>query len=384
MFLCFLMLGLTSFGGPVAHLGYFRDELVVRRRWIDEAGYAELITLCQFLPGPASSQVGFGLGLMRGGMLGGLAAWAGFTLPSAILLVAFAGGAIPLAGLNGQALVHGLKLVAVAVVAHAVWTMARSLAPDALRRVVAVAALVMVVLIGGPWVQFAAMVMGAGAGLALGRMQREPPADRIAIRVGRRTGIACLAGFGLLLLALPLVAGLTGNRAVAMFDAFYRSGALVFGGGHVVLPLLQAEVVGNGWVGAGAFLTGYGAAQAVPGPLFSIAAYLGWSMAQPPAGLAGAGIALVAVFLPGLLLVAGVLPFWHRVRAAPGAQAALRGANAAVVGVLAAALYDPVWIGAVGDPADAGIALLGLLGLLVGVRPVMIVIGIVAAALLVG
>jgi chromate transporter len=382
VFLAFLALGLTSFGGPIAHLGYFRDAFVVRRRWIDEAGYADLIALCQFLPGPASSQVGFALGLMRGGVLGGLAAWTAFTLPSALLMVGVAWGAAALAGPAGLALVHGLKLVAVAVVAHAVLGMARSLTPDLARRLIALGALAVVVGVGGVFAQLGVIAVGGGLGLALCRSAMATQMPSAESRGSRRSGIACLLVFALLLLLLPVAAQSIGNPAVAVFDSFYRSGALVFGGGHVVLPLLQAELVPNGRIGSGAFLTGYGAAQAMPGPLFSFAAYLGWSMAVPPNGLAGSGLALVAVFLPGLLLVAGVLPFWERTRCAPGVQAAMRGANAAVVGILAAALYDPVWIGAVRNLGDVVIALFGFVALIRGVRPLIVVIGVSGTATL--
>ncbi|PZN97203.1 MAG: chromate transporter [Alphaproteobacteria bacterium] len=384
VFLAFLKLGLTAFGGPVAHLGYFRDELVVRRRWIDEAGYADLVALCQFLPGPASSQVGFALGLRRGGFAGGLAAWTAFTLPSAILLAGFAYGAAFLAGPTGLALVHGLKLVAVAIVAHAVWGMARSLAPDLPRGLIAVAAFALVLVAGGVAGQLGAIAVGAVAGLAIGRSPTPPSQVAGGFRVGRTTALACIGAFAALLVALPLAVAATGNQGVAVFDAFYRSGALVFGGGHVVLPLLQAEVVPTGWISDDRFLAGYGAAQAVPGPLFAFAAYLGWSMATVPNGIAGAAIALVAVFLPGLLLVTGALPFWDRLRARPNARAAMRGTNAAVVGILAAALYDPVWTGSVRNLVDAGIALLGLLALLKGARPWQVVAGVTAAAMVVG
>lgn len=381
VFRAFLRLGLTSFGGPVAHLGYFRDELVVRRRWVDEAGYADLIALCQFLPGPASSQVGFALGLRRAGPLGGLAAWAAFTLPSALLLGAFAYGATSLSGPVGQAIVQGLKLVAVAVVAHALWGMARTLTPDRTRLLIALIAIAVVLAPTGVAGQLAAIAIGALSGVFLCRANSAPTRHAMAVPISRSAGAICLGVFAALLVAAPLVAHLTESHGVALFDAFYRSGALVFGGGHVVLPLLQAETVPTGWISNEAFLTGYGAAQAVPGPLFAFAAYLGWLGGPTPNGAVGASIALVAVFLPGLLLVAGVLPFWDALRARPNAQAALRGTNAAVVGILAAALYDPVWTSSIRSLSDVAIAGAGLLALLCGVRAWAVVLAITAIAI---
>ncbi|WP_445304301.1 chromate efflux transporter [Neorhizobium sp. SOG26] len=355
----FLKLGLTSFGGPIAHLGYFRNELVVRRKWVDEAGYADLVALCQFLPGPASSKVGFALGLLRAGPLGALAAWAAFTLPSAFLLVAFASAAAAFDGPAGAGLLHGLKLVAAAVVAQAVWGMARSLAPDRPRASIAVAAILVVVFLGGAFGQIAAIAMGCLAGLLLCRDGASIATGHLAFQVSRRTGALCLVLFFGLLVLLPIVSAVTGWQALLLIDAFYRSGSLVFGGGHVVLPLLQAETVAPGWVSEGAFLAGYGAAQAIPGPLFTFAAYLGTVMEPEPNGFLGAAIALVAIFLPGFLLLAGALPFWNALRRRPLAQAAMRGANAAVVGILAAALYSPVWTGAVLNAYDFAIAATG-------------------------
>lgn len=374
----FLKLGLTSFGGPIAHLGYFRSEFVERRRWLDETAYADLVALCQFLPGPASSQVGFALGLMRAGPLGGLAAWTGFTLPSALLMFAFAQAAAAFALPAG--LVHGLKLVAVAIVAQAVLGMALSLAPDARRASIAVAAAGLLGFVGGGAAQLGAIVLGALAGLLLCRGPGSPLAGRLSGGVGERVAVACLLVFFALLLGLPALAAAGGSQGLRLFEAFYRSGALVFGGGHVVLPLLQAQVVDTGWVGADTFLAGYGAAQAVPGPLFTFAAYLGAVTGPPPNGAAGALIALVGVFLPGLLLVAGMLPFWDRVRAVPIAQSALRGANAAVVGVLAAALYDPVFTSAVRGPADFAVAAAGFVALVSWKAPPWAVVLSVTAA----
>lgn len=356
VFSAFLKLGVTSFGGPIAHLGYFRDELVTRRRWIDEAGYADLVALCQFLPGPASSQVGFALGLLRAGPMGALAAWTAFTLPSALLLIAFAFGAAALDGPGAAGVLHGLKLTAVAVVAQAVFGMARSLTPDRQRAAIAVLAVLAVALIGGAFGQLAAIAGGALIGLFWLRSDGALPQMQIG-SISRRAGIACLTLFGLLLAGLPLLAGW--GQGFALFDGFYRAGALVFGGGHVVLPLLDAEVVGRGWMSPAAFLAGYGAAQAVPGPLFTFAAYLGAVID----GWTGALLALIAIFLPGMLLLAGALPFWNGLRSRPQARSAMAGANAAVVGILGLALYDPVFVSAVSSPLDLALALAGFVAL---------------------
>ena len=362
VFLAFLKLGLTSFGGPIAHLGYYRDELVVRRKWIDEAGYADLVALCQFLPGPASSQVAFALGVLRGnGLLGGLAASLAFTLPSALVLVALGLSATALTGPYAEGLLHGLKLVAVAIVAQAVWGMAKSLTPDKPRATIALMAVGVVVFVAGASGQIAAIGGGAIIGLWLCRSNGAPVTGHLNFPVSRRSGMIALFIFAALFVILPVFAATTGAQSVALFDAFYRAGALVFGGGHVVLPLLQAEVVTPEWVSREAFLAGYGLAQAVPGPLFTFAAYLGAVMQPEPNGLSGAIIALTGIFLPGLLLVYGMLPFWDRLRLRPAAQAAMRGANAAVVGILGAALYDPVWTGAVFSPRDFALALAGFL-----------------------
>jgi chromate transporter len=359
VFLAFLGLGLTAFGGPIAHIGYFRREFVQRRRWLDEAAYADIVALCQFLPGPASSQVGFTLGLLRAGPLGAICAWCGFTLPSAVLMTAFAFASARMHGRVADGLIHGLKLVAVAVVAQAVFGMARSLTPDARRAAIAVAAAAIVTLAAATVGQIAAIALGALVGLMLCRETAGAPPRADALKVPRRVGAAAAAIFLLILVGGPLVEAATGDVALARFDAFYRSGALVFGGGHVVLPLLKAAVVNPGWVSQNAFLSGYGAAQAVPGPLFTFAAYLGAAMSQPPNGISGAVLALAAIFLPGLLALIAALPFWARLRARPTAQAAMRGANAAVVGILAAALYDPVWTSAVIDRADFAAAFAG-------------------------
>jgi len=382
VFRAFLKLGLTSFGGPVAHLGYFRDELVLRRRWMDEASYADLVGLCQFLPGPASSQVGFAMGLRRAGPVGALAAWSAFTLPSALFLIAFAYWASAFDGPVGQAVIHGLKLVAVAVVAHAVWGMAHALAPDRSRAAIALGALLLVTLAGGAVGQIGAILLGAAAGLWLARGADvpPPPAD-LGLRTPPAFGLAALALFASLLLGLPLLVIATDWQAVALFDAFYRAGALVFGGGHVVLPLLEAEMAGPGWLSQDAFLAGYGAAQAVPGPLFTFAAYLGAAAIPEPNGLAGAAIALVGIFLPGMLVLVGALPFWDRLRQRLAAQASLRGINAAVVGILAAALYDPVWTSAIFNSYDFAVAAIAFLALVRWrVPPWTVVLGTVLAS----
>lgn len=378
VFAVFLKLGLTSFGGPIAHLGYFRDELVTRRRWIDEEGYADLVALCQFLPGPASSQVGFALGLVRAGPLGAFAAWTGFTLPSALVMILFAYGASSMTGPIGVAAIHGLKLVAVAIVAQAVWGMARTLTPDRPRAGLALGALATVTLLGGAWGQVAAIGAGALGGLWLCRNPAATPAGPVRFAVPRSVGVVCLATFTLLLVGLPLLTARSGSQGLALFDAFYRSGALVFGGGHVVLPLLQTAVVGPGWTNDATFLVGYGVAQAVPGPLFSFAAYLGAVVAPAPHGVAGAAVALAAIFLPGLLILVGALPFWDALRARPAAQAALRGVNAAVVGILAAALYNPVWISAVLTPYDFAVAAIGFTLLVVWRTPPIAVVLLMA------
>lgn len=357
VFRAFLKLGLTSFGGPIAHLGYFRDELVLRRRWLDEAAYADLVALCQFLPGPASSQVGFALGLSRGGFLGALLAWAAFTLPSALLLLAFAYGADAFGGPMGQSMLHGLKLVAVAVVAQAVWGMARSLTPDRARATIALTAVLLVMFVPTALGQIAAIASGALAGFLWCRHIEAKAVGHLPFHVPRRLGAALIALFFVLLLGLPVAVALWPAEALGLFELFYRAGALVFGGGHVMLPLLEARVVEPGWVSADAFLAGYGAAQAIPGPLFTFAAYLGAIIAPEPYGLAGAAVALVGIFLPGVLLLLGVLPFWDMLRRYDGARAVMAGTNAAVVGILGAALYDPVWTSAVFTAADFAIAL---------------------------
>jgi chromate transporter len=358
-------LGLTSFGGPVAHLGYYHAEYVVRRKWLDEQTYADLVALCQFLPGPASSQVGIAVGTLRAGVAGGVLAWIGFTLPSALALVAFAYGLSATGTAPDAGWLHGLKVVAVAVVALAVWTMARTLCPDRARATLAILAAI----VASAWPAAAGQVLSIIAAGLIGVWllpgTTTTPATRLGVPVSKRLGVVCLVLLLGLLVLLPLLRQVSANRGLAVFDAFFRVGSLVFGGGHVVLPLLQAEVVGPGWVTNEAFVAGYGAAQAVPGPLFTFAAYLGFVMQAEPNRWTGAALALGAIFLPAFLLVFGALPFWDLLRSRPAFQSALRGINAAVVGLLAAALYHPVWTSAIGRPADFALGLLafGLLAL---------------------
>ncbi|MBU2958120.1 chromate efflux transporter [Paracoccus sp. 1_MG-2023] len=359
VFRVFLRLGLTSFGGPIAHLGYFRDELVTRRRWLDDAAYADLVALCQFLPGPASSQVGFALGLMRAGWRGAAAAFLAFTLPSALILMIFAMGW----GAGGGALA-GLKIVAVAIVAQAVLGMARTLCPDRERASIAVMAVVLLALLPTAVGMIGAIIAGAAAGLALGRGQARPPAHAPRLAVTRRQSLLAAIAFVLLLIL-----------GTGLFGGFFRAGALVFGGGHVVLPLLEQATVAQGWLSHDSFLAGYGAAQAVPGPLFTFAAYLGMAID----GIPGAVIALAAIFLPGFLILIAALPHWDRLRQAALAQSAMQGANAAVVGILGAALYDPVFTGGIGDMGDFALALAGFVALVAWRMPPWVVVAASAA-----
>ena len=360
----FLRLGLTSFGGPIAHLGYFRAEFVSRRQWLSERSFADLVALCQFLPGPASSQVGIALGLSRAGYRGALAAWAGFTLPSAIVLILFALGIAAWGNALPTGLLHGLKVVAVAVVAQAVWGMARSFCTDAWR--IAIMALATGVLLLWPTaLGQVSVIVGAGLiGLLLFKPTRDAAHQPLPIRVGHGVALLLLGLFFALLLGLPLLARVWPGQTLQLIDAFYRAGALVFGGGHVVLPLLQSEVVASGWVNNEAFLAGYGATQAVPGPLFTFSAFLGASMNSSPNGWLGGLLCLLVVFTPSFLLVIGVLPFWERLRGSLRTQAALIGVNAAVVGLLLAALYHPVWTSAILTPGDFLLAVLALVALM--------------------
>lgn len=374
-------LGLTSFGGPVAHLGYFRQEYVARRRWLSDRAFADLVALCQFLPGPASSQVGIGIGLMRAGYSGSLLAWIGFTLPSVVLLVLFAWG---VSGVLEQQWLDGLRIAAVAVVAYAVWGMARMLTPDRERLVLAIAAAILVLSWTSPAAQVVAIVAGGLVGWRFLTAEPSPAVGGQGSGGSRRVAIASLGLFALLLAVLPILASVTANATIDVVDGFYRAGSLLFGGGHVILPLLESEVVQPGWVSPDEFVNGYGAAQAVPGPLLSFAAYLGFVMNVGPGGVAGAALATAAIFLPSFLLIFGALPFWHSLRARPGAQAALSGVNAAVVGLLLAALYDPVWTSAIFDAADFALAL-GAFGLLAVLRLpawfVVLTTGLVGAAM---
>ncbi len=361
IFSIFFRLGLTSFGGPIAHLGYFRQEFVARRRWLDEHAYADLVALCQFLPGPASSQVGIALGLSRGGIPGAVASWLGFTLPSAIALVLFGLGVTYFSGNLGSGWLHGLKVVAVAVVAQALWGMGKSLSPDKLRATVAVGAAVAVTLFPSALGQVSVIAVSGLFGWVFLRNSGALPHNQIQTTSGRATGVLMLFVFFLLLFVLPVAAGSTNSYGVKLFDSFYRAGSLVFGGGHVVLPLLQSQVVPAGWISNDAFLAGYGAAQAVPGPLFTFAAYLGAVSTQAPSGWLGAGIALVAIFLPAFLLIAGILPFWEVLRRYEAMQRAMLGINAAVVGLLLSAFYNPVWTSAIRNTADFSLAAIAFL-----------------------
>lgn len=376
VFSAFLKLGLTSFGGPIAHLGYFRDELVVRRRWLDDHAYGDLVALCQFLPGPASSQVGFALGMMRAGWPGAFAAFTAFTLPSALILLVFALTATAISGPAGDGALHGLKIVAVAIVAQAVHGMAKSLCPDRERAAIAVLAVAVLAFMPGAFGMIGAIVMGAVMGLALGRGEGKPESGHVILPISRALAAGALLAFFALLVLLPMVSGQ--SQALAVIDSFYRAGALVFGGGHVVLPLLDAEVVRSGWVTPDDFLAGYGAAQAVPGPLFTFAAYLGALLGPEPNGLAGSILALLAIFLPGFLLLVGVLPFWDRFRIMASAQSLLQGANAAVVGILGAALYSPVFVTAIADLRDLALALACFVALTAWRIPPWAVVGLSA------
>jgi chromate transporter len=357
----FLRLGLTSFGGPVAHLGYLRAEFVERRKWLDEAHYLDIVALCQFLPGPASSQVGITIGILRAGLPGALAAWIGFSGPSVLAMILFGYGVGAFGDIAHVPWLHGLKIVAVAVVAQAVWGMARNLCPDRLRASVAVAAALLALAVPSAFGQIGAII---GGGL-IGWGMIEPAALResvpLTVRIARTLAIVALVLFFVLLLGLPLLTSASGNHLVALISSFYRSGAFVFGGGHVVLPLLQQAVVPPGWVGNDAFLAGYGAAQAVPGPLFTFAAYLGTVMGPMPNGWIGGLICVAAIYLPSFLLLVGVLPFWDALRRRTAIRSALAGVNAAVVGLLLAALYTPVWTSAIFAPADFAIGIMAFL-----------------------
>ena len=375
VFAAFLKLGLTSFGGPVAHLGYFRNEFVERRKWLDEQSYADLVALCQFLPGPASSQVGISIGLLRAGYLGALAAWTAFTLPSALALVLFAYGLSASGNVLGSGWLHGLKVAAVAVVALAILGMARTLTPDRARASLAVLALAIALSIPSAWGQIGAILVGAVIGAAFLRAEAPMAPASLKLSASRASGAIALSIFAALLAGLPILAAATGEQNIRLFDTFYRVGSLVFGGGHVVLPLLQAEVVPSGWISNDAFMAGYGAAQAVPGPLFTFSAYLGAIIG----GWKTAAVCLVAIFLPSFLLLIGILPFWELLRRRQTAQAVLRGVNAAVVGLLLAAFYTPVWTSAISTKADFGLAAFAFLLLFLWRTPPWLVVILCAA-----
>ena len=343
-------LGLTSFGGPTAHLGYFREEYVVKRKWLDDKAYADLVALCQFLPGPASSQVGISVGMLRGGIFGGFLSWFGFTMPSVILLVLFA--ILMSNGSFDSGWIHGLKIVAVAVVAHALLGMGKSLVPDKPRVAIAVGAAAAILLMPTAWAQIGVIIAAGVIGFMIYKREKAPKAVELALTFGKKTGIAAWTIFAGLLVGLPLLRPIIESSYYAIFDIFYRVGSIVFGGGHVVLPMLEREVV-PGWMSADLFISGYGAAQAVPGPLFTLSGYLGQLMG----GGFGAAIAVIAMFLPSFLLVIGTLPFWSMIRTKSSVQAALKGVNAGVVGILLAALYDPVFTSAIRGPVDFAIAI---------------------------
>jgi chromate transporter len=366
-----LRLGVSSFGGPIAHLGYYREDYVLRRRWLDEQTFADLVALCQFLPGPASSQVSISIGILRAGPLGGLAAWLGFTLPSAILLTLFALGVERFDVLSAPWL-HGLQVVAVAVVAQAIWGMARQFSTDALRISVTILATLVVLAAPTSVGQVLVIVLAGLFGWRFLTVSSAGLRPHVGIPVSRRLGVVAWVLFFGILAGLPIarvIVHASPDGALALFDGFYRTGALVFGGGHVVLPLLQAVVVPPGWLSNAAFLAGYGAAQAVPGPLFTFSAFLGAARSPTPDGVVGAAIALIAIFLPGALLVYGSLPFWGIFRSHPAFQRALAGINAAVVGILLAALYLTIWVPTIVRPADFGLALVAFGLLAVWKRP---------------
>ncbi|MBC3869731.1 chromate efflux transporter [Undibacterium oligocarboniphilum] len=374
VFLVFLRLGLTSFGGPIAHLSYFRDEFVNRRRWLSERSYADLVALCQFLPGPASSQVGMALGLSRHGYSGAFAAWAGFTLPSAIALILFALGLSSHATTIPVGALHGLKVVAVAVVAQAVWGMAKNLCTDTARVTIMAVAACIALLVPSAFGQVGVIAAAGVAGLLLFKPEPAKDHEPLPVTVRHRAGVLWLTLFFGLLVGLPMLTALLPYQVIADVSAFFRSGALVFGGGHVVLPLLQAAVVPPGWVSNDAFLAGYGVAQAVPGPLFTFAAFLGASMNVAPSGWIGGMVCLLAIFAPSFLLVTGALPFWERLRRNVRTQAALMGVNAAVVGLLLAALYHPVWTSAIHAPRDFCIAVIAFVALMFWKLPPWLVV----------
>lgn len=382
VFLAFLKLGLTSFGGPVVHLGYFRNELVERRNWVSESQFSQLLAICQFLPGPASSQLGFSLGLIRAGWLGALAAFIAFTLPSALLLIGFASVLPALSGPTGEAAIHGLKIVAFAVVANAVLGMFKKLCPDLQRAFIAILAAGVLLFIGNAWVQLLVVMGGAIAGIYLCKDGAAGITSQIPIHYGRKLGSIFLLLFFALLAGLPLLSS-QNISLISIADTFYRAGALVFGGGHVVLPLLEDSVVSSGWISSETFLAGYGASQAIPGPMFGFAAYLGAVIPTGHKEWVGASIALLFIFTPGFLLVAGVLPFWRAISHNILVARAVAGVNAAIVGLLAAALYDPIFVSAIHSTADLVIGMIAFLLLSVWrLSAIIVVVWSLAASVL--
>jgi len=374
VFLVFLRLGLTSFGGPIAHIGYFRDELVIRRQWLSEDRYSEIVALCQFLPGPASSQIGLIIGLMRAGPSGALAAWLGFTLPSAVAITLFAISGSNLDGDAYAGFMHGLKIVAVAIIAHAVWGMARSFCTDLPRISIMLLATVLMVLLSSSFAQVGVIAISAILGIWLTRDNAAQTTTSLAASISTRSGLICLVLFATFLLTLPIIAKIFPNHTTNSFSSFYRAGALVFGGGHVVLPLLQTEVVAPGWLSAESFLAGYGAAQAVPGPLFTFASFIGASMHDGAMGWYGSLLCLIAIFLPSFLLVTGVLPFWEQIRHNRYALRAIAGANAGVVGLLLAVLWNPVWTTTVKTLSDVVLVLVAFSALMIWKLPSWLVV----------
>lgn len=376
IFLIFLRLGLTSFGGPVAHLAYFRNELITRRRWLSEHQYADLLALCHFLPGPSSSQVGMGLGISQAGYAGAFAAWFGFTMPSALILIIFAVGLTHYQEIIPTTALHGLAIVAVAVIAQAVWGMGRSLCPDKPRITLMIAVTCFLLLFPSSWAQVLAILAAAVIGLLICQPDNNQQHQPIKITITRRQGVMWISLFFILLIVLPVVAQLVPTQAIQLFDSFYRAGSLVFGGGHVVLPLLQAETVQNGLLTEEVFLAGYGVTQAVPGPLFTFAAFLGAAINNTSGAFITGMLCLVAIFLPSFLLIAGTLPFWEKLRHQSQIRAALMGVNAAVVGLLLAALYSHAWVGAIQAPQDFALILIALVALTVWkLPPWLVVIG---------
>ena len=374
VFLIFLKLGLTSFGGPVAHLGYFREEFVSKRRWLSDAQYADIVALCQFLPGPASSQVGMAIGLSHASYKGALSAWLGFTLPSAIFLIIFALGVSYYSDIATSGILHGLKIASVAIVAQAIWGMAKNLCPNKARITIMTITTCFVLVVPSAIGQVLAIIMAGFIGWRLFQPNMDEAHQALNVPISKKSGSIWLLMFFVLLVVLPMITWIWPNAIVILMDDFYRAGVLVFGGGHVVLPLLQAEVVETGMVSNDLFLAGYGATQIVPGPLFTFAAFLGASMNEFPNGWLGGMIALVAIFLPSFLLVVGVLPFWEVLRHHTQTKAALMGINAAVVGLLLAAFYQPIWVNTIFNATDFSLALIAFVALMYWKLPIWLVV----------